>query len=287
MTVNFNTIGKFCIICMIPIASFLSTNVNAEIIEVQDAKMIGTKISELKKGDMVLFDVRDVLFRSTDQVLTHEHKSVFKQKFVEIEEKLGKDEAIRLRSIVLTSYKPVLVDNEMPKIIREAQKSGIIAFGLTSGKTNEYGIIKNRADLRIKMLKDFGIDFSKSMDLPYISLGDAADENSFENGNSIFKDGVIFASRLPKGEILGRFLKETKLKPSKIIFVDNQLKNINLVAEKCNDLGIEYVGIYFTKSSKKPHTYLDQNIVDKKFDILLNQDKWISDEDAKVLLEQK
>ena len=265
---------------------FLTTSARAELIETHDANVIKAKIAELKPGDMALFDVKDILFNSSDQVMSSRHKSVYKQKFAEIEDLLGKEEAIRLKSIVLSSYKPMLVDSAIPKIISEAQKTGILAFGLTSGKTSEYGVIKNRADLRIKTLKDFGIDFSKSMDLDPIDLGDHEEVDAAENGHSIFKEGVIFASRIQKGEVLGRFLAATKLAPKKIVFVDNQLKNINFVGEKCHELGIEYLGIYFTKSAKKPITHLDKDVVDKKFEVLIKESKWLSDEEALSLVKK-
>lgn len=216
----------------------------------------------------------------------HEHKSFFKQKFVQIEKKLGKDEAIRLKSIVLSSYKPMIVDDEISEIINEAQKWGIIVFALTSGHTSDYGIIKNRADLRIKAIRDIGIDFAKSKDLPYIDLSDGSNLSAGNNSNPLFQDGVIFASRSPKGEILGRFLKAAKLRPKKIVFIDNQLRNVILVEEKCKELGIEYVGIHFTKLYKKSYEQLDKKLAEKKFEILLSEDKWISDDEASLMIEK-
>ncbi|NBY35097.1 MAG: DUF2608 domain-containing protein, partial [Alphaproteobacteria bacterium] len=134
----------------------------AEVLEATDIGIIKDEIAKLKSGDMVLLDVKHVIFYSSDQVMLHEHKSFFKQKFAQIEANLGKEEATRLKSIVLSSYKPMIVDHEIAELINKAQKSGIIVFALTSGNTSNYGIIPNRADLRIKTIKDIGIDFSKS-----------------------------------------------------------------------------------------------------------------------------
>jgi hypothetical protein len=256
----------------------------AEIISTHDAGVIKSKAEDLKPGDMLLFDVKDIIFYAEDQVMSLMHKPYFKEKFVEIEAKLGKAEANRLKSIVLDSYKPMLVDIEIPKIIKNAQRQGILAFGLTSGKTSEYGVIASRTDKRVETLKAFGIDFSKSLDLESINLHDENDREIEERGRSMFQEGVIFAARLPKGDILGRFLKESKLTPGKIIFVDNQIKNLHSVGEKCQELDIEYVGILFTKLLGKTYTHLDEEIADKKFEILLEKEEWISDEEAKRLL---
>ena len=227
---------------------FFAFYAKAEVLEATDIGIIKDEIAKLKSGDMVLLDVKHVIFYSSDQVMLHEHKSFFKQKFAQIEANLGKEEATRLKSIVLSSYKPIIVDHEIAELINKAQKSGIIVFALTSGNTSNYGIIPNRADLRIKTIKDIGIDFSKSMNLPYIDLsGEMPLSTKDGSSNPIFQEGVIFAAKRPKGEILGKFLNFSKLDPEKIIFVDNQLKNVLSVEEKCKELDIDYTGIHFTK----------------------------------------
>ncbi|NBU53256.1 MAG: hypothetical protein EBS33_02620, partial [Alphaproteobacteria bacterium] len=76
----------------------------AEVLEATDIGIIKDEIAKLKSGDMVLLDVKHVIFYSSDQVMLHEHKSFFKQKFAQIEANLGKEEATRLKSIVLSSY---------------------------------------------------------------------------------------------------------------------------------------------------------------------------------------
>lgn len=257
----------------------------AEILETQDTGVIRDKISELKPSDMALFDVKHVLFHSADQAMMHEHKSFFKNKFAKIEKDLGKEEALRLKSIVLNSYRPALVDPEMPQIIDMAQEKGVIVFALTSGYPGGYGVIKNRADLRIKIINDIGIDFSKSSSLSYfdLSIGNKLPQN---DNKPIFKDGVIFASKNSKGEILGRFLEASKLKPKKIVFVDNQARNLLLVEKKCKELGIEYVGIHFTKLYKKSYDPLEVKIAEKKFEVLLSKNKWISDDEARLMIKE-
>ena len=259
----------------------------AAVLETEDIGIINDKIARLKKGDMVLLDVKHVIFYSSDQVMLHEHKSFFKQKFAQIQKSLGKEEAVRLKSIVLSSYKPIAVDQEISEIVSRAQKSGIIVFALTSVNTNEYGIIRNRADLRIKTLKDIGIDFSKSTELDYIDLSkEMVLSKEKDRSKPIFQDGVIFAAKRPKGEILGKFLRLSKLKPGKIIFVDNQLENVLSVEATCKELGIDYTGIHFTKMYNKPSKPLDKEIAEKKFEILLAENRWIDDNEASLMVKK-
>lgn len=266
---------------------FFAFYAKAAVLEATDIGVIKEEIAKLKSGDMVLLDVKHVIFYSSDQVMFYEHKPFFKQKFAQIEANLGKEEATRLKSIVLSSYKPMIVDHEIAEIINKAQKSGIIVFALTSGNTSNYGIISNRADLRIKTIKDIGIDFSKSMNLPYIDLSDGMSlSTKDDSSNPIFQDGVIFAAKRPKGEILGKFLKFSKLNPEKIIFVDNQLKNVLSVERKCQELDIDYTGIHFTKLHNKPHIPLNKKIAEKKFEILLAENRWIDDNEASLMVKK-
>jgi hypothetical protein len=97
---------------------------------------------------------------------------------------------------------------------------------------------------------------------------------------------LIFAAKRPKGEILGKFLSLSKLKPGKIIFVDNQLKNVLSVEEKCKELDIDYTGIHFTKLHNKPSTQLDKKIAEKKFEILLAESRWIDDNEASLMIKK-
>ena len=78
----------------------------------------------------------------------------------------------------------------------------------------------------------------------------------------------------------------SKLDPEKIIFVDNQLKNVLSVEAKCKELGIDYTGIHFTKLDNKPSMQLDKKIAEKKFEILLAESRWIDDNEASLMIKK-
>jgi hypothetical protein len=59
-----------------------------------------------------------------------------------------------------------------------------------------------------------------------------------------------------------------------------------LVEEKCKELGIEYIGINFTKLYKKSYEQLDKKLAEKKFEVLLSEDKWISDDEARLMIKK-
>jgi len=63
---------------------FFAFHARATVLETKNIGIIKDEIAKLKKGDMVLLDVKHVIFCSGDQVMFQEHKSFFKQKFPRI-----------------------------------------------------------------------------------------------------------------------------------------------------------------------------------------------------------
>ena len=59
-----------------------------------------------------------------------------------------------------------------------------------------------------------------------------------------------------------------------------------LVEEKCKELGIEYIGVHFTKLYKKAYDDLETEVAEKKFEVLLSEDKWISDDEARLMIKK-
>ncbi|MFK8040414.1 MAG: DUF2608 domain-containing protein [Rickettsiaceae bacterium] len=272
------------------IANVITFNTKAEILEVtNDIGIIKDQISTLQKNDILLFDVRNVIFQSESQGLRYEHKYYYKQKIGQIEANLGKDKTKQLKSIIVKYEKPWLVDNEIPKIINDAQNSGIAVFALTKGSTGSYGVIEDRVELRTQRLKKLNIDFTKSLNLINSlhtnrinltdNLKDHLDDQYCDEGYPVFQNGIIFTAKRSKGLILSRFLESTKLHPKKIILVDNQIYNLIDLEKKCKELGIEFVGIYFTKSYDNP-ILLDKKVAEQKFSTLLSENRWIDDNEA-------
>lgn len=63
----------------------------------------------------------------------------------------------------------------------------------------------------------------------------------------IYMDGVIFSGNNDKGLVLIELLNTIDFKPSKIIFIDDKLKNITAVEYAAQKCGIEFVGIRYSR----------------------------------------
>lgn len=251
----------------------------AQIIELKNAKDILQYTQDLGPNDLVSFDVKNVLFAPADLIYNPVYRTEMKKYWQELEQELGKDEADCLNSIMLLSYKSVLVDSDMPRVIRLIQKQKAKVIALTSGHIGKFFNIENLEMLRVKRLKELGINFSNSFpDFAKIEFLDKDGKVKF-----IFSEGVLFATRTPKGEVIKIFLEKIGFHPRKIIHIDNALEKLASVQQFCNAHNIDFLGIYFT------HIYqnvppLDKAISDKKFELLKSDKIWISDKEAAKLV---
>ena len=265
------------------IATIIALNMSAisafaKIIETSDASVISKEIMQLGEDDLVTFDVKGVIFTPSDQILSPSYVKRFKEALFKIESEYGKEEAQRLQTIVLLNHKPILVDEAIPSIIREAQNKKIKIVALTSGRTGILDGVITKEDLRLQTLKALGIDFSSSFKGKMLHL------DADRLHGALFKDGVIFAARHSKGEVLEIFLNKVHFKPKKLLHVDNNLEKLKLLEIFCKKAGIDFLGIKYTKVYTTALLELNEEIANKKLEVLKTHNIWISDEIASCML---
>ncbi len=255
----------------------------AKIIETDDSSVIGQELQNLTPEDLATFDVNGVLFEPEDNVLKSENKWFVKNFFSTLRQNNPR-EADRLEGIMVLNYKPVLLDERIPEIIKDARERGMKVIALTSGSTGEIGSITSREDLRISRLKSLDIDFTGSFKLSRLFLERTDKEGSRigrKDGvanDSIFKDGIIFTSRRPKGNILNIFLDKVDFLPKKIIHIDNSIDKISDVRRMCKSKNIEFVGIHYVKQyTNSVNRSFDKKTAEKKIEILKTKSLWLSD----------
>jgi hypothetical protein len=266
--------------------SFFIETVNAKVINTTDMRLIRQEVLKLTKDDLVTFDVKGVIFSPKDQILAHKFIPKYKQFLKHIELTKGIDEAKRLEKIVLLNYEPKLVDENIPEIIKAIQRNGTKVIALTGGYTGAISSAQSKEDLRVETLKNFGIDFSSSFLVTEMSFDSLIKKRSNEP-LPLYKNGVLFTSRYPKGVVLKSFLEKVKFEPKRIIHIDNSIKKIDDVKRFADEAGIDYLGIHYTKIHENYSQELNQAVTDKKFEILVEKDLWISDKIAQCMINTK
>lgn len=247
-------------------------------------EVIKEQFDKLQPGDLFISDVMGVLYYQGDQLLSPNHKSEFKKFLDEVEKEEGKKKKLFYASIAKGSFEATPVD---PKLIEEINKMmgrGVKGLILTSGKTGEYGVIPSLEDLRIKRLKSIGIDMSKMFDVPSFVLKNLPKLEGDKEPK--YDRGVIFTNKNNKGESLKIFLREIKFVPKRILFVDNQMKRVESVRRAADSLGIEYIGIHYTKVYEHGDGPLNEEVAKKQIEYLRNKSIWLTDKQAKCMIEQ-
>ena len=257
--------------------------VSANIVETNSLVPFEDAAESADKDTIVIFDVQEVLMVAKDQILTPLYKSDFRTIKDRIIATYSLHDQERLFSIILRNYETENVDPTLIKTLEDLKLKGVKALALTSGYTGKYGVIESRENLRLERLKKIGINFKDSFlnvePIIFLHLK-GADPKYLP----MFKDGVLFACRLSKGEVLKAFLQKVNYKPKKIIFVDNQLKNIEDVEAYCADEAIEFTGFHYNFVRSKGKTELDKNLVDYQFKTLEERGIWLSDGEARSQL---
>ena len=137
-------------------------------------------------------------------------------------------------------------------------------------------------DLRRPELLKFGIDFLKNWE--------DVDAMVFENlattlrGSEnlvypMFKKGIVFCCSVDKGKVLNEFLRRLNLKFKKIIFVDDQIKNLVAMERIAIENRISYLGIEYTKIRSLPALRITFEEMQKRLDLFAENGYWISDEE--------
>lgn len=264
---------------------FYSFNAFALEMSTSRIDLIKEQFDKLEPGDLLVTDVMAVLFHKGDQLITESHKDKYLKFLHEIGEKEGKKKELFLETIVKKSFNATAVDPLLIESIQKIMNRKVKYVILTSGRTGERGVIESLEDLRIKRIKSLGIDVSKMFsNLP--PSFDLEDLPSFKEGNpSRYDRGVIFTNKNNKGETLKAFLKEAKFKPKRILFMDNQMRQVDSVRKAAESLDIEFIGIHYIKAYELGAGPLNEKIAAKQMDYLKNNSRWLTDAQAKCMIE--
>lgn len=261
----------FCLIWFITVSS--------QIISTQSFEPIEAVLKDANKDTLVIFDVDDVLIMSTNQAFQRPTDENFLNEiFLDLKTRFGEEKTDLLESIILLQETVQLVDPKIVSLINTLQIKGVPIIGLTAMSTGAYGKIQSIEDWRIQKLESMGINLNrywgnlKSKQFSDFNIKDLKD-------GPVFKAGILFSAKVPKGEALQAFLQYVKLKPSKIIFVDDLSKNVKSVQRFCNKAGIEFIGFEYLGAYVRAEP-VNKIRVHLQYEVLEKEHKWLSDKEA-------
>jgi FMN phosphatase YigB (HAD superfamily) len=264
----------------------------AENIKTASPSSLKEVLEKANQTTLVIFDVDDVLLHPSDQILQKPNKPYLKEMQAALERRISKDEAYALYSIILQERQTVPVDPTMVNLLKDLQSRGVKTLVLTNCSTGQFGSIPAIENWRIQELMRVGYNFSsswkglKSKRFDQLLKYKISSKGFFQESTAapLFKEGVIFASNVPKGKVLKAFLAYAQFKPDKIIFVDDKQKNLDSVEEIAIEGGIPFEGFKYTAVSETSEAPLNIERAQLQFHILETEKKWISDEEVTVPL---
>jgi len=234
---------------------------------------------------LVIFDVDDVLITPRDQILQHAFKKELAPVIQAIERRYGKKEEQRFWSIIWLARKNELVEPQVVNIIKELQSRSIKVIALTNAFTGSFGDLPSLEDWRINELAKYDIHFKKSW--PMLSDKTFAQLKSEDPMRfPAFKNGILFTCYLSKGDVLKAFLPYAGLIPKKIIFIDDKRKYLESVEGFCKEHNIAFKGYEYTAVADRPRSPLNKARVKLQLQVLEDEHKWLSDEEADQRIEK-
>jgi len=248
----------------------------SEIRTIHSFKEAEKELNNVDANSLVLFDVDEVLIRPADALLTPSGGTFAGW------EKVPKEQFDDFLSIMIGATQYTLVDPDAPQVVADLKKRGVPTLGFTACRTGAFATIPSMENWRFKQLNQLGIDFSPSF-TKECSFPELVGENV---NPPLCKKGILFCGdfyipkKSSKGLLLDAFLDRFKLHPSKVVFFDDDLKNLVAVEEILQKREIPYQGLLL----QKDFPALDEKIAELQLQTLLEKKKWISDLQAKELL---
>jgi FMN phosphatase YigB (HAD superfamily) len=216
---------------------------------------------------LILCDVDNTLIRPTQQVGSVPWRSHIRDKA----QKAGfsQEEASDLLDHFWIFVQPLLtiqsVDPETPETLSSLRDKQLPVIGLT-----------NREPLEIKYT-------SKQLSSAGITLNPTVTDKFFDLPLPFparYEAGVIHCNENSKADALKLFLKMIGYHPKKVIFIDDRMNHVQDVEKAMSELGIEYVGIRFSKADPIVEAF-DPNIADLQW---LALPQIVSDTEAQEIL---
>lgn len=246
---------------------FLPLQSQAKIVETH---CFADVLREIDQDTLVLFDIDDTLINTTSMLGNTPWWRYFIPRVLNAGLPLDKvrPEINAVIQKILRQVPMGLIDPSASEIIRRLQNQGVMTFALTARCIKaDYMIAADHGTH--EHLKSVGIDFTLTPLSKYVDT----------NTSRFFSYGIIFTDYQEKGPFLKAFLDNLDLRPAKIVFIDDNIKQVKSVENVAELMGIPYTGFRYGKLDYF-HEKFDPLIVNIQLEMLIKKDQVLSDEEA-------
>ena len=226
--------------------------------DIQNVATMNEALAGVDSDTLVIFDLDNTVMMPPQSLGGEEWYDYFVEKRTRENISKGmpvsqaKDQAINQGLLEWNQFhskaKVVPVETETPNLISEIQKKGTKTMALTARPLE-------LADATVAQLKSIGIDFSKNSVSSKIIQVPGKNISQFKNG------ALLVGPKNNKGEVLVKFLKQLKLNPKKIYFIDNKLHHVENVGKALEPTKVSYFGRRHSAADHKIES-MDKEVVE-------------------------
>lgn len=248
------------ILLLITLLTAAST-AHAGILITSDLTAIEKEIESCDQNSLVLLDIGGTLLIPKDASFHPQYQEWSKDWIRAHYPNLTQAEVVKCTKTFESSQEAWrLVNPEWIKLVNLGQKQGvkIVAFTKVHRDTSLVGT-------RALNLANHGLKMRDC--LPELTT----------NSSFAYSQGVIETEADLKGPVLTEILAQLPWKPSKIIFVDDRLSQVQSVDTACKQAGIPCLGFHYTEGKNNPPPFNEEN-VKYQLRVLIEEDRWIPEE---------
>lgn len=179
--------------------------------------------------------------------------------------------------IAIKNYPLHTVEPASAEFIRRHQDNGFIMLGLTARERSHWYYMPARGvdALTVKQLQEVKINFEQSI-LP--------DKYAYLCGFAPFYKNIFFSDEETKGDFVKKIFLGCPVRPPKVRFIDDKLKQVEAVKTALDELGIDNECYYYTAIYAKPFDPLIANI---ELYYLLKEDRIVLDDEAREIAKKQ
>jgi hypothetical protein len=244
---------------------------------VKSFELLEQSISSFNEDSLIVFDIDETILYKKDRIL---RTPLGHMKYAD---DMPFEDLLFLFGRAFRDCEQALTDSRLLFLIDQIKKQKAKIIALTFGESGRLGVIESFPEFRVEELNRYGVDFSSSF--PELGRLEIPVPIATHNGKlPLFYNGIICANRVSKEIALESFLAEINWLPKKLVFIDDFQKYVFKIQKFAEKKGIEYLGLHYVKVREEDKD-LNYKIADIQFEHLKTKEIWLSDYEARKVLE--
>ena len=246
---------------------------NSHIIQLDCVQAIAHELKNIPLNSILLMDIDDTLITPASRFFRiNPYRTLIDE--IKRNKHLYPDYEIIISNWRL-QRKAMLVDSHWLDLIYELKKQHAV-YGFTKMDTGKLGSIESVEDWRYQELKRLGIEFTQNESIEALKA-----PHDFQNP-PVFYKGIFLSGCASKGEMA--IVYRASLNAPHLVLIDDREEHILSVKNFCLEAGISFKGILFNAEQLIPSFEPNSPIAEFQKNYLLQQKKWIEDEEVQAYL---